>query len=62
MYHISENFNYSNQKIHSNDQIIKIIVYLGSNKCEYNKKSTWKLNQPQNSLLTSIVDNPENYV
>ena len=30
--HISEHINYSNNKIHSYDQIIKIIVNLGINK------------------------------
>ena len=34
---ISENINYSNHKIHSYDQMSKIVVNLGSKKCEDKK-------------------------
>ena len=40
----------------------KIIFNLGSKKYEDNKNSTCKLNYLQNSLLMSIVDNPEKNV
>ena len=40
----------------------KMIIELGSNKCENSNKSTRQPNHLQNSLLNSIVDTPENYV
>ena len=62
MSHISEHINYSNQKIHSHYQMSKIIVNLCSKKCEDNNNSIFQLNHPQNLLLMSIVDTPENYL
>ena len=58
MAQISEHINSLHQKIYSRDQMIKIIVNLGSNKCEDNNNSTCQLNHLQNSLLMSIVDTP----
>ena len=52
----SENINSSDQKIHHYDQTRKMIVNLGSNKCDDNNNSKCQLNNLQNSLLTSIVD------
>ena len=40
----------------------KIIVNLYGKKCKNNNNSTFQINHIQNSLLMSIVDNPENYV
>ena len=57
---ISEHINYSNQKIHSYDQMRKMIVNLGTKKCENNNKSTCQLSHLHNLLLMSIVDTPEN--
>ena len=59
MDHISEHINYSNHKIHSYDQMIKMIVNLGSKKLENNDTSTCQLTSLQSLLLMSIVDNPE---
>ena len=59
MSHISEHINSSNHKIHSYDQMIKIIVNLGTNKFEDKNNSTCQLNHLHNSLLMSIVDTPE---
>ena len=39
--------------------MIKMIVNLGSNKCENDNKSTCQLSCIYNSLLMSIVDTPE---
>ena len=44
----SEHINSSNQKIHSYDQMIKMIVNLGNNKCKNNNNYTWQLISPQN--------------
>ena len=59
MARISEHINSSNHKIYSYDQIRKMIVNLGSKKCQNNKNSTCQLNRLRNSLLMSIVDTPE---
>ena len=59
MAHISEHCNSSNHKIHSYDQMSKIIVNLGSNKCKKNNISYCQLNRLQNSLSMSIVETPE---
>ena len=59
---ISERITHSNHKIHSRDQMSRIIVNLGSKKCEDNNNSTYELNHLQNLLLTSIVETPENDV
>ena len=56
---ISEHINLSNQKIHSYDQMRKIIVNLIIKKYEDNNNSTCQLNHLHNSLLVSIVDTPE---
>ena len=46
-------------KFHSYDQMIKIVVNLGSNKYKNNYYYTFQLRSLQNSLLISIVDTPE---
>ena len=56
---ISEHINSSNNKIHSYDQMRKMVVNLGSKKGKNNYKSSPKLTCLQNSLLMSIVDTPE---
>ena len=56
---ISEYIHSSNQKIHSYDQMGKMIVNLSNNKCENNNKYTGHLIQIQKSLLMSIFDTPE---
>ena len=60
MAQISEHINSSCHKIHYYDQKCKIIVNLGSKKCENNNNSTCQLSRLQNSLLISISDTPEN--
>ena len=62
MAHIIERINSSNNKIHSYDQMGKIIVKLSNKKWENNKNSTGHLNNIQKSLLMSIVDTPEKNV
>ena len=59
---ISERINHSNHKIHSHDQMRRIIVNLVSKKCEDNNNYTRQLNHVKNLLLMSIVNNPENDV
>ena len=59
---ISEHINYSNEKNHSYDQMRKIIVNLGSKKCENNNNSTCQLSCLQNFLLVNIVDTLEIFV
>ena len=59
---ISEHTNSSNHKIHSRDQMFKIILNLGNNKCENNNNSKFHINHIQKSLLMSIVDTPEKNV
>ena len=59
MDYISEHLNYSNAKIHSYDQMIKIIVNLVSTKCKNNNNSTCQLSCLHNLLFMSIVDTPE---
>ena len=44
---ISEHINYSNQKIQYYDKMIKIILNLCNNKCEYKNNSTCQLNHLQ---------------
>ena len=56
---ISEHINSSNNKIHSYDQMRKMVVNLGSKKGKNNYNSSPKLTCLQNSLLMSIVDTPE---
>ena len=60
MSHISEYINSSNQKIHSYDQMVKMIVNLVSKKIE--KNSTCQLIHLKNLLLMSIVDTSEKYL
>ena len=62
MSHISEEINSSNKKIHAYDQIIKMIVKLGSKKCEDNNNSTCQLIRLQNLLFMNIYDPPEKYL
>ena len=57
--HINERINSSNQKIHSYDKIIKIIVNLDNKKCENYDIYSCQLTNIQNQLLMSIVDTPE---
>ena len=59
MSQISEHLNSSNDKIHSRDQVSKIIVKLGVNKCKNNYTYTFQLARLQNWLLMSIFDTPE---
>ena len=59
---ISEHINSSNRKIHSNDQMVKIIVNLSNTKWKNNNNSTGHLDHIQKSWLMSIVDTPEKYV
>ena len=59
MAQISEHINYSNQKMHSYDQMDKVIVNLGNKKFENNNNSTGHFNLVQKYLLMSIVDTPE---
>ena len=59
MARISEHINSSNNRINYYDQIIKMIVNLGSKKFENNNNSTCQINHLQNLLLMSIVDTPE---
>ena len=59
MAQISEHINSSNHKIHSYDEMRKMIVNLGIRKCKNNDTSTYELTRLKNSLLMSIVDTPE---
>ena len=56
---ISECINSCNHKIHSYAQMIKMVINLGSNKCEEKYNSTCQINHLQNLLLISIVYTPE---
>ena len=60
MYHISQTINTTNQKIHSHDQMIKMIVNLGSKKDDKNDDSSPKIINLHNTLLMCIVDATEN--
>ena len=62
MAHISERVNSSNHKMHSYDQMSKIIINLGSKKLENNNNSTCQIIRLHNLLLISIVDTPETYL
>ena len=55
MSQISEHINSTNNKIHSCDQMSKIIVNLGSKKGDNNDNSSTQLSCPNNSLLMRIV-------
>ena len=59
MAQISERINSSNHKIHSYDQISKIIVSLGSKKYKNNNNYTYQLSRLQYFLLMIIVNTPE---
>ena len=59
MAQISEHINYSNHKIHWYDQMSKMIVNLGNNKCEDNTNSAYQLISLRKLLLMSIVDTPK---
>ena len=61
MAQISELINSSNQRIHSYDQMIKMIANLGITKGENNDNSSPQLINIYNSLLMSIVDTPKKY-
>ena len=56
---ISEHINSSNQKIHSYDQMVKMIVNLSNKIFKNNNNSTGHPNHIQKLLLMSIVDTPE---
>ena len=62
MTQISGHINHSNHKMHSYDQMVKMIVTLSNKKWENNNKSTVKINQILILLLLSIVETPEMYV
>ena len=56
---ISKHINYPDQKIHSYDQTIKIIVNSDSKKVENNDNYSTQLTRLYNSSLTSIVETTE---
>ena len=62
MVQISEQNNSSNQKIHSYDQMSKIIVNLGITKYKNNNNSTRQFRCLHNLLLMSIVNTHEKYL
>ena len=62
MAQISEHINYSYHKIHSYDQMSKIIVNFGSKKGENNENSSRQLIHIHNSLLMIIFDIPTKYL
>ena len=53
---ISEQINFTNNKIHSYDKTRKIIVNLGSKKCDNSDNYSHKISHIQNSLLMSIFE------
>ena len=59
MYQISEKINSSNHKIHSYDNMGKMIVDLSNKKFKNSNISTGHINHIQKSLSMSIVDTPE---
>ena len=59
---VSEQINYSNHRINSYDQMSEMIIKLVSKNCENNYTSSWQLTCEVNSLLTSIVETPKNYL
>ena len=59
MTQISEHITYSNNNIHSYDQMSKMIVKLCSKKSKNNDKYSPQLNRLHNSIPMSIVDTPE---
>ena len=59
MAQISEHINSSNHKIYSHDQMSKMVVNLGSKKCENRNTYPLQLTHIQNSSLMIIVDIPE---
>ena len=56
---ISEHNNSLNHKMHFFDKISKMIVNLGSRKCEYKNNSICQLNNIQNLLLMGTSDTPK---
>ena len=62
MAHISEHNNSSNHKIHSYDQMRKMIVNLGNITCENNNNYKRQLISLKKSLFMSIVNTPEEYL
>ena len=56
---ISEHIKPSNQKNHSCDQMVKMIVNLSNKKLENNNNPTGYLNHIQKLLLLIIVDTSE---
>ena len=59
---ISDHMNSKNHDIYYHDQMVKIIVNLGSKKSENNDSTYSQLSYLQNSLSVSIVYTPENYL
>ena len=59
MSQISEHINSSNHKIHSYDQMGKMIINLSNKTCENNNNFTGHINHIHKLLLISIVDTPE---
>ena len=59
---ISKHINSSSHKIHSYDQISKMVVNLGSKKCKNNSTRTCLLTHLHHSLLMIIIDTPETFL
>ena len=59
MAQISEHINSLNNKIHSYDQMIKMIVNVVSRKGKNNNNHTFQVKLLHNLLLVSIFDTPE---
>ena len=58
MAQISEQINYPNKKIHSYNQMRKMIIDIGSKKGENNDTYSPQITRLQNSLLMIIADTP----
>ena len=56
---VSEHMNSSNPKIHSYDQMIKMVVNVGSKETKNKDNSSPQLTDIENSLRMSIFDTPE---
>ena len=59
IYQIIQHINTTNHKIHSDDQIRKMIVNLGSKKGDKNDDTSPKIMDQHNDLLLDIVETPE---
>ena len=58
----SQQIDYKNQETYYYDKTSKMIVNLGSKKCDKNNDSSSKITCLNNSLLLIIVDNPGKYL